>query len=521
MNKMTVFSKRFWLSDLAIIGYIALFNLILHLVAIEGFGYFRDEFYFMAGSDHLDFGYVDSPPLSILLLKLVRLIFGDSATAIRLLPVLGGALFVFLTGLLARELGGKRFAMILAAIAAFAPIGNFFLFSYYSMNFLDMLFWLACFLIVVRIIKTDNPRYWLVFGLTAGLGLQNKISVLFLCFGLFVGIILTDNKKYLKSKYLWLGAALAGLLFLPYILWNMSHGWATLEFMHNARTYKMAAVSSLKFLTGQILYNNPATLIVWLAGLGYFFFHPQGKKYRLFGWMFLAIYILMTLQQAKNYYLAAAYPILFAGGAVLWEAWLLQRRRRWPKPVLVTAILVPALILCPLALPILPVDATIDLVQFIGVASDIGERHRLGPLPQHFADMHGWEKMVATVADVYSSLSPQEQSRCLIYVRNYGQAGAIDLLGKKYGLPKATCGHNNYWWWGPGDWDGEVAIVFGIHRGVQISLESLRPHFESVQHVAMTQCRYCMPYENNWPIFVCRGLKHSWQENWATKRFYI
>ena len=162
-------SKQFWLSDYMIMGYFSLLTLVLHLIAIEGFGYFRDEFYYISCSDHLSFGYVDQPPLSILILKLIRLTLGDSLVALRLLPVLSAALFVFLTGLMARELGGKKFAVALASAAAAAAVGNFFLFNIYSMNFLDLLFWQACFLIIIRLIKTNDPKYWLIFGLVAGL----------------------------------------------------------------------------------------------------------------------------------------------------------------------------------------------------------------------------------------------------------------------------------------------------------------------------------------------------------------
>lgn len=519
--KEAVLSKRFWLSDFAIIGYIALAKLVLHLVAIQGYGYFRDELYYIACSDHLAFGYVDHPSLSIFLLKIVRLLFGDSLVAIRILPVISGALFVFFTGLIARELSGRKFAMILASIAAFAQGGNFFFFNIYSMNFLDLLFWLVCIFIIIRIIKTNNPRNWLLFGLVAGLGLQNKISVLFLCFGIFVGVVLTNNRRYFKSRFLWLSGAVAGFIFLPYILWNVTNAWPTLEFMHNARTYKMAEVAPFEFLMNQILYNNPATLIIWLAGLWYFFFNKEGKKYRLFGWMYLSIYLLFTIQEAKAYYLAGAYPILFAAGAVFIETWLRKKKWRWPKSALVAFILIPTLIFCPVILPILPVETTAKLAQSLGIHNRSGENHREGILPQHFADMHGWENMVNTMAKVYRTLSPEEQSQCLIYVRNYGQAGAIDFFGKKYNLPNATCAHNNYWFWGPDDHKGEIVIIIGMSSNLQISLEDLKLHFEKVDHAATIRCKYCMPYENNRPIFICRGFKGSIQKIWADEKFYI
>jgi hypothetical protein len=508
-------SKQFWLSDYMIMGYFSLLTLVLHLIAIEGFGYFRDEFYYISCSDHLSFGYVDQPPLSILLLKLIRLTLGDSRVALRLLPVLSAALFVFLTGLMTRELGGKKFAIALASAAAAAPIGNFFLFNIYSMNFLDMISWQVCIFIIIRLIKTNDPKYLLIFGLAAGLGLQNKISVLFLCFGLAVGLLLTKERKYLKSKYLWFGAAIAGLLFLPYILWNMTNGWPTLEFMHNAKIHKMAHVSPLGFLWGQILYNNPASLIIWLAGLCYFFFHKEGKTYRLFGWMYLAIYVLFVLQQAKDYYLAPAYPILFAGGAIFYATWLQEKQWKWPKPVLIVFILVPTLILCPVTLPILPVETTVKMAQALGLNESSGERHEMGVLPQHFADMHGWEEMVEKVAGVYNTLSPGEKKECVIYATNYGVTGAINFFGKQYGLPPAFSGHNSHFSWPPKEYTANVMIIVGGSK------EDHEDSFKEVIEMDRTDCRYCMPYENNKPIYLCRGIKRPIMEIWPTVKNFI
>jgi hypothetical protein len=504
-----------------IIGSIALLNLVLHLIAIKGYGYFRDELYYIACSDHLAFGYVDQPPLSIIVIKAIRFLFGDSLIALRILPVLSGAVLIFLTGLMARKLGGRTFPLLLASAAAFAPIGNYFFFSIYSMNFLDIIFWQACILIVIHIIKTDNPKYWLLFGLVAGLGLQNKISVLFLIFGLCVGILLTNQRKHLKSPHFWIGMILAGLLFLPYVIWNIVNDWPMLEFIHNARTYKMSDVSPLSFFVGQFLYNNPVTFIVWLAGLAYFLFSKGGKTYRIFGWMFVSIYILFTIQEAKDYYLAAGYPILFAGGAVQFEAWLRKGSLRWLKPILIVLIIISTLFFIPYTLAILPVEDTIAHIRRIGIEPNPGERHEMGALPQHFADMHGWEEIATTMADVYHTLTPEEQSQCIIYVRNYGEAGAIDFFGEKYGLPKATCAHNNYWFWGPpADRTGDVMIVFGASRDIQTSYEDLLQHFETVEHAATTECQYCMPYENNRPIFICRNMHSSIQEIWEEEKHF-
>jgi hypothetical protein len=493
---------------------------VVLLVVIQRFGYFRDELYYIACSEHLSFGYVDHPPLAMLLLKLVRTILGDSLPALRILPALSGAVFVYLTGLIARELGGNRFSILLATVAASAPIGNLFIFHIYSMNFLDLLFWQALILIVIRLIKTGNPRYWLVFGLTAGLGLQNKISILVLCFGVAAGLLLTPLRKYLADKHLWLGGVTTGLLFLPYILWNMSNDWAHLEFIRNARAFKMAAVSPLEFLTGQILFNNPATLILWLAGLGFFLFYRPARQFRIFGWMFLSIFVLFTVQQAKDYYLAGGYPILFAGGAVLIGTWAQSRGLRWLKPVLLAFILIPTLFFSPFTLPILSVEKTIAFHDMLGMSPETAERKEVGTLSQHYADQFGWPEMVAAVANAFEKLSPDEQKECFIYVRNYGQAGAIDFFGDAYGLPKATSGHNSYWLWGPGDISTKVGIIFGMSHDVEESLEDLRQYFESVELGAVFTCTYCMPYENNRPIIICRGMKASLQEIWAQEKHY-
>jgi hypothetical protein len=232
------------------------------------------------------------------------------------------------------------------------------------------------------------------------------------------------------------------------------------------------------------------------------------------------VYILFTLQGAKAYYLAGGYPILFAGGAI-WIGNLLARPRlRWLRPILVALILIPTLILAPMALPVFPVEKMIGYLESIGIQSDSGERHEMGVLPQHYADMHGWEGMAATVATVFRKLSPEEQSKCFIFLRNYGEAGAIDFFGKAHGLPPAVCGHNNYWLWGPGDPSANVGIIIGRSHNIQESFDDLMSHFEEVVFGATFECRYCMPYENNQHFFICRGMIDSLEEIWPSQKHF-
>ena len=495
-------------SDLAVIGYIAGIKLILQLAAINGYGFFRDEFYYIACSQNPAFGYVDHPPLAMLLLRGIRAVLGDSIFAMRIVPALCGFLFVFMTGLIARELGGKKFAVVLASAAALAPVGNFFMHFYYSMNAWDHLFWLGCVYVLIKIVKTGNNRLWLLFGLLVGLGLQNKISILFLGFGLAVGFLLTPARKHLKSKYLWMGLFMALLIFSPFIIWNMNNDWAHLEFMNNAQTYKNYAVLPGEFLFGQILYNNPVTLPIWVVGILFLLFNREAQKYRFFGWMFLSLFILFMLQHAKDYYLSGAYPIVFAAGGVQFERWLSRVRWGGIKTVLVASVMICVIMFAPMALPILPVETYIDYANKVGVSGVQGENHEFGVLPQHYADMFGWEEIVVEVARVYNTLSPEEQKECAIFARNYGVAGAVDFLGKKHGLPDAISGHNSYYLWGTREYTGEIVIFMGG------SHEDLLQYFDEVFEAGRTDCGYCMPYENDQPIFICRGIKGPISEFW-------
>lgn len=512
--------KKIVRSDFFVPALLAGLNLGLALAAINRFGWFRDELYYIACSDHLAAGYVDHPPLSILILKLARTIFGDSLFAVRLLPALGSAAFVLLAAVIARELGGKKRAMALAAAAAFAT-SNYFSLHIYSMNLWDILVWSGVLFLLARMIRTGNPRYWLGLGLLLGLGLENKITVVFLCFGIAAGVLLTPLRAHLKSRYLWMGVGLAALLFLPYILWNAGHDWAHLEFLRNASAEKNTPVTPLGFLVGQVVFQNPLNILVWVPGL-WFFFRRAGRSYRFFGWAFAAMFLAMMALQGKDYYLSPAFPILFAGGAIFWESLKPEKASNALTAVLGGLIVVVGLLVRPITLPVLSAESTQAYLKALNMQDFAEERNAIGALPQHYADMFGWEEMVALYAGVFETLSPEDQAKCVIYVRNYGEAGAIDFFGPKYGLPKASCGHNSYWFWGPPEGKtGEVMIILGNEHDVAESLADIRPHFESAEHVATFKHPLAMPYENDRPIFLCRKLKMTLAELWIRDKHFI
>ena len=513
MSKL--FSRQFLLGATALLLYLALAKLLLHLWFSSGYGYFRDEFYYLACGEHLDWGYVDQPPLTPLLAFLTRQFLGESLVALRFLPAVAGALLVLVTGLMVRELGGGRFAQGLAAVSVIAGPVYLGIDHIFTVNAFDHLFWALGAYLVILIVKRGDPRLWLVFGLVAGVGLQNKLSMLFFGFGVVVGLLLTPHRKYILSKWLWLGGLIAFVIFLPYFLWQFQHDWPMLELLRRGQLYKNYPLSPLQFLWGQVLEIHPFNLPIWLAGLYFYLVSKPGKPYRLLGWTYVPILIVFFVLKAKTYYLAPAYPMLLAAGALVIETFIRERQWNWLKPATVGLLLAGGAITAPFAMPVLPVETYIKYQSFLGIEPPKTERHKFGKLPQGYADMFGWENMVAIVAKVYNSLSSEERAKCAIFTSNYGEAGAIDFFGKKYGLPKAISGHNNYWLWGPRDYTGEIVITVGE------SLEDVKKTFDQVELGATVVSEYAMPYESDLPVYICRKPKVSLPEVWPRVKGYM
>jgi hypothetical protein len=505
-------------SDLALLSIPAWIKLLIHFATNGRYGYFRDELYYLACADHLGWGYVDHPPLSIAVLGLFRAVLGESIFAIRLPAVLASFATVIVAGLIARELGGKRFAQLLTATSvAIAPI-FLSLATFYSMNALDHLFWAVLLLILVRIINRNEPAAWLWFGLVAGLGLMNKISVGVLGVGVVIGLLLTPHRNHLKKPWIYAGGALALLLFVPHLLWQAVHGWPTLEFMHNARAYKMAAMPPLAFAGAQILYLHPLNLPLWVAGAAYLMFAPRMAPYRILAWTFLAVVILLLVQQAKPYYAAPAFLAVLPAGAVAFDRvamWAGPPSARWLKGAAVALLVVGGAVTLPLAIPLLPPERYAAYAQRLGISPPQEEKREVEGLPQHLADRFGWETLVEAVADVYAGLSEHERAHTVIVGSNYGDAGAIDFFGKRYGLPRAVSTHNSYYLWGSGATSGQIAIAVGLSR------EALEEIYESVEEAARIRCPYCMPGERTRTIYLCRGLKLPLEQVWQRAKMFI
>jgi 4-amino-4-deoxy-L-arabinose transferase-like glycosyltransferase len=493
---------------LVIVLVLATGKLLLHLLTASRYGYFGDELYFLACGEHLDWGYVDQPPLVALVAWIVRHTLGTSLLAIRAPSALAGAALVLLTGLLARELGGGRFAMALASLAsglAFVYVVMHYLFT---MNAFEPLFWTGCAYVVVRIVKTGDERLWLAFGAIAGLGLENKYSMAVFAAGLVLGVALGPGRRTFARPWIWLGGALALLLFLPNLAWNVRHGWPFLELMRNIRASgRDVVLSPLEYVVHQVLNMNPASLPVWLAGLAWLLLSTPGRRFRALGWAFLVALATFVVTKGKDYYLAPAFATLFAAGAVALETATATGWRRLARPALVL-LFASSLVFLPFGLPVLPVEQLLNYQERLGFAPPPTEKaHARAALPHHFAWQFGWPETVAAVARVYDAMPEEERARVAIIGNNYAESGAIDLLGPRYGLPKALGTHQSYWLWGPGDPSKDVFIVLGDRP------ESLRRFCGDVQVAAERYHPLTAVWENG-PILVCRRPVKPLREVW-------
>ena len=492
---------------------LAIVAFALHVGFSGRFGYFRDELYYAACGQHLAWGYVDHAPLAPLLARVSRACLGDSLLALRFLPALAAAAKIILSGWMARELSGGKDAHFLAAFCVLlAPIYLTFD-SFFSMNAFEPVFWMTCAAIVLRILNGGNPKLWILCGLIAGLGILNKHSMLFFCSGIVVGLLATSVRKHFRQPWIWLGGGIALLCFLPNLLWEIHYGWPTLALFHAVMGTKYVTVSPWEYIWQQTLLTHPLATPIWIAGLYFLLRDPLGKKYAVLAWAYFTVLGEMLILHGKIYYLAPAYIMLLAAGSVWIELRLVPRVGAWLRPTVAVPLLIGGLIAAPLAMPILPVEATIRYTRFWDVHSIRVENVPVSELPQIFADMFGWQEQVRAVAGAYKALPDAERAQAVVLAYNYGEASAVDYFGSKLGLPRAISGHNQYGLWGPGATSGHVVVAIGF------SERQLLQFYDEVTPAASVSLKYAIPEESHLTIFVCRRPHQSLQESWSQWKY--
>ncbi len=483
---------------------------LLHLfTSVHRYGYFRDELYLLDCGRHLYWGYVDMAPLSAVYAR-VALLLGGSLPALRILPALAGTALLALTILITRQLGGDRFAQLLAGLCVFLVPVNIVMDDFLSMNSFEPLFWMGCVYVLIRIIRTGNSKLWLWFGLLAGLGLENKHSTLFFGFAVFLAVALTSLRREFAKPWIWLAGAIALLIFLPNLVWQIHRSFPTLQDLENVRrTGKNVVLSPPSFILQQVLMEQPIFAVFWITGLVSFLW-GRAKRFRVLGVTFLIFFATLLVLHGKDYYVAPIYPLMFAAGTVATEGWLRRRAwagaRAWPKFAIAAAVVLFGGVLVPLFTPMLSPENFLVYQRALNIRFNKTEVHHEGVLPQFLGDQFGWPEMVRQVADIYNSLPRDERAQTGIFTGNYGEAGAVDLFGPAYGLPRAYSRHQNYWYWGPPPVAYKNLIV------LEWSREDVQDNCTS--WLAFPHDAPFGMSEENTPIYLCRGAEFDIQKIW-------
>lgn len=489
-----------------------------------GYGYFRDEFYYIACGRHLAWGYVDQGPVVAVQARVGELLFGDSVFGIRVLSALAGALTVFFGGIIAWALGGRRPAQSLAMIALILCPQYIGVDGFLSMNSCEAVFWSACLLAIIMIARGSSPmRWWIFFGIAGGIGTLNKPQMAFFFAALLAGLIVTPHRRLLFTRWAALGVAIVILCVLPFLHWQIVNHWPTLEFLHNGRANgKNAVLNPLQFLLAQLFTMGPLNALVWIAGVVALLRAKSIRDSRWLGFTYVFFLALMCVMHAKDYYLEGIYPAFFAAGGIAWEHRFASsksvKKESWfAFPVYESLLFVGTMIILPMASPVFAPATWVRYTNAMHLPHDNTETASTGPLPQFFADRFIWKEQVDLVNQAFKTLSPYEQQHLCLFASNYGEAGALDFLGRieHLGLPSAISGQNNYYLWGTHGCDINVAIAI-----VHDTPEELAKKYDSVTLVGNPYHPYAMPFENHRHIYLLRGRKPDAPFRWEDERFY-
>ncbi len=493
-----------------------------------GYGYFRDEFYYLACGHHLAWGYVDHGPIVALQARVGEILFGDSVFGIRVLSAAAGAVALLLTGPLAWALGGTRPAQALAMLGLLVCPQYIGTDGYLSMNSFEPVFWMTCALALLLISSGYPPRlWWMVFGTSAGIGLLNKPSMTFFLISVGLGLLLTPQRRIFRTWWAAAGIGVMLLLVLPNLLWQMHHHWPTLEFLRNGQSgQKNIVLYPLQFFLAQLNNMHPLNALLWIPGVWSLLRARSRRPARWLGLTYVFFFLIMLLLHAKDYYLAAVYPAFFAAGAVAWERRFagsdrVQRHELFAFPGFEAALLLSGLVILPMSSPVLRPAAWVRYTSALHLHGDSTETAATGPLPEFYADRFGWQQEARIVVDTFAALPAPDQRRVCLFGSNYGEAGAIDLLASRDAarrhlhLPPALSEQNNSWLWGTHGCDPDLVIAVIPDTPTQAAQK-----YEQVQVVGHMDNPWAMPFEHK-QVYLLRQRRPSAPFHWKDERFYF
>jgi 4-amino-4-deoxy-L-arabinose transferase-like glycosyltransferase len=467
---------------------LAAVKVVASMAFADRYGWHRDELYYLASARHLQLGYVDYPPITPLIARLVQVVAPESVAALRFTSILAGAVVVVLAALIARELGGGRLAQAAAALAvALSPMflaGNFI---FETVSF-DQLAWALLLWLAARLLAGRDPRLWLLAGLVLGIGLETKYTVAGLAVPLAAGLLLTPARRHLTTPWPWLGAALALVLLLPNLWWQAGHGWDSVQYVLSHRGH---TDGPLAYWLQQAVLINPVLVPLAVAGVVWLW---RSRTFRALAWTAILVELLFFAVGGKSYYPAPVYPLLYAAGAVWLERSIGSRVLRWAWLGAAAAV---TLLLAPILMPVLP--------------ASVVARTTIPRSQPVLAEMFGWPELARSVAGASATLPASDRAGAMILARNYGEAGALDLYGPGLDLPPVVSPHLTYYYWAPARMDPQVVIAIGYDR------QELEPLFADVTQVGTVSNAYGVDnQEEGRPIFVCRQPRRPLWQVWPS-----
>lgn len=507
--KFTDFIKRQGFSPILLL--IALVGVLIHLLFYNNLGFHRDELLYLSLGDHLDFGYFSVPPLIGWLAFVSTKLFGYTLFAARILPALVGGVMVYLVALIARELKGLRFAQVLAQLGLICSILFLRTFSMLQPVFLDQFFWTLALFLILRYINHQRSVHLYYFGMVLGFGLLNKYNLLFLIMALLLVLPFTRLKTLFAKKEFYWSILIALIIFLPNMLWQIAHHFPVINHMSQLRSSQLEKVSTASFLSDQLLMIYPATLLS-LPGLIYLLVSKQVRHFRWVAYAFLVVLAFYLLLHGKGYYSAGIYPLLIAAGALFWESVL--QRNIW-RGILVFILLLLTWTVLPMGLVSKSPEKMV--AYFDKVAKMTGsdavrryENNKYHPLPQDYADMLGWDELAAITNQAWLQVRHKEQ--CIIYAENYGQAGAINIIGKHYNLPAAISFSDNFRYWIPRDFNHEITEFIYINDQPGDDVVALFEEITEIGRITNPLAR-----EFGTGVFLCKKPRGSFNEFWKER----
>ena len=516
---MKYFNRGFVLENkfLFIIA-LANFLIVYSSSFIKGYGYFIDEFYYIACAVRPAMGYVDHPPLAPLILTVFQFIFGTSIAAIRLLPALAESASVFFIGILTKETGGGRFAQCLAAVTLAASPIIVTMAGFYSMNAYEPLIAILLLIYTVKMTNENNPKRWITLGVIMGLGIMNKHTFAVFIIVLVFSLLVTGKWRLVINKWFAAGSLITLLIFLPNIIWQVFNNWPSIEFYRNVTLHKNVYTPPLTFFLTQVLDMSPATFPVWIAGIIFLLFSKKAKDVKFLSVLFLSLFLIMMLSgSSRPDRLAFAYPAVFVGGAIFFESFILKHNIKWLKGALIIFLLIGLALAIPITLPYFNYEFVSRYTKSMGFNTEL-EAGNKPLLPQLLADKIGWEEKFKLVLNAYNSLTEKEKAETIIAAGNYGQAGAIELFGKKYNnFPAVVCGHNTYYLWSKNELHGSIVLQLGKPEDINW----IKERFKKVEQFPGEYTNpYVTPHENHLVVFICREPKIPYSKMLEQGKFY-